>query len=279
MCFSSGCCFCFGNTCYSIMILRILSEATFLGLLIALVIFYKNIDNLIDKSLVLEITFKKDILNFKSLENSDFCTNYRNKYLNDTINLISDVAYFKENYEEFQNKLNISKIFLIIVLVLSFISVLNSICSTILYEFSLSGDSEDECGNCCFIIILIKFFIFLIFGTIYLCLFFIFENKFKSEFFNNFINFFISCDIVKVDNQLFKDLNYYINKSVLFIIIGFSIKIFANIIFLTEEICKYKHDGHVSHIECIDKIFFCCKKIEYDISPYGNEIITGVNYY
>ena len=263
MAISSGCCFCFGKTCYSIMILRIFSEATFLGLLIALVIFYSNINELIEKILFLEITFKKDVFLFKSLENSDFCTNYVTKYLNNTIKIISDVAYFKDNYESFQSKISISKIFLIIVLVLSCISVLNSICSTILYEFSLSGDSEDECGNCCFIIILIKFCVFLIFGIIYLCFFFISENNFKNEFFDNFINFFISCDIVKVDNQLFKDLNELISRSVLFVIIGFSIKIVVNIIFLTEEICKYKHDGYVSHIEWIDKIFFCCKKIEF----------------
>ena len=69
---SSVCSFCFGKTCYSIMILRIFSEATFLGLLIALVIFYSNINELIEKSLVLEITFKKDIFLFKSLENQIF---------------------------------------------------------------------------------------------------------------------------------------------------------------------------------------------------------------
>ena len=162
------------NTCYSLLILRALCEITLLVLLCFLVVYSKDINSLIDISYSTEITSKIDTYSYlyHNSDNSEFCINYKNKYLNKTINMISDVSYFKVSFEDFQSQIKLSKIFLIIVLVISCISVLNSICTTFLYEWSISGDYQEECRHCCYKITGFKFIIFILFGILYLCFFF-----------------------------------------------------------------------------------------------------------
>ena len=191
-----------------------------------------------------KITFKNNSYSYfyQYLDKSEFCTDYKNKYFKNTINIVSDVAYFKNNFENFQDKIFISKIFLIIVLVLSCISVLNSSCTIYLYDCSFSGDYEHEWKHCCFGITGIKFTFFLPFGILYLCFFIVGEIIFKKEFFNDFMEFFKSCNIAAVNNVLFEEINNYIGKSLLLGVIGFSIKIVINIIFLSYELHRIKKE-------------------------------------
>ena len=238
----SSICYC-NNACYSLLIIRVLCEITVLVLLSFLIVYSKNINSLIDDSFSKEITFKNKSYNYLyNLDNSEFCTSYKNKYLNNNTKIISDVSFFKEKFTFFKNIINISKIFLIIVLVLSCISVLNSICTSILYEYSLSNDYEDECRFCCYKLTGIKFIGFLLFGIIYLSLFLIGVNKFNKKFFNDFMNFFKSCDIATINIKFYEEINNYIDKSVLFAIIGFSIKICINIIYLIFEYYTHKKE-------------------------------------
>ena len=240
----SSFCYC-NNACYSLLIIRVLCEITVLVLLSFLIVYSKNINSLIDDSFSKEITFKNKSYNYLyhcNLDNSEFCTSYKNKYLNNNTKIIADVSFFKEKFKNFKNTINLSKIFLIIVLVLSCISVLNSICTSILYEYSLSNDYEDECRFCCYKLTGIKFMTFLVFGIFYLCFFFIGVNKFNKQFFNDFMEFFKSCDIAIINLKFFEEINNYIDKSVLFVIIGFSVKVCINIIYLIFEFYTHKKE-------------------------------------
>lgn len=240
----SSCCY-YNHTCYSLLVLRVLCEIVFLVLLSFLIVYSKDINSSIDDSFSKEITFKiksYNYYNYYNLANSEFCINYKNKYLNNNTNIISDVSFFKENLKDFQSQINLSKIFLIIVLVLSCISVLNSICTSILYEWSISGDYENECRFCCYELTGIKFAVFLLFGIIYLCFFLIGVNNFNKKFFNDFMEFFKSCDIANINLKLFEEIKNYIDISVLIVIIGFSIKVSINIIYLTCEYFTHKKE-------------------------------------
>lgn len=232
------------NTCYSLLILRALCEITLLVLLCFLVVYSKDINSLIDISYSTEITSKIDTYSYlyHNSDNSEFCINYKNKYLNKTINMISDVSYFKVSFEDFQSQITLSKIFLIIVLVISCISVLNSICTTFLYEWSISGDYQEECRHCCYKITGFKFIIFILFGILYLCFFLVGVNNFKNEFFNDFMEFFKSCDIYTINIELFEEIKNYIDKSVYFVIFGFSIKVGINILFIVFEHRRHKKE-------------------------------------
>jgi len=240
----SSFCYC-NHACYSLLVLRVLCEITFLVLLSFLVVYSKDINSLIDDSFSKEITFKiksYNYYNYYNLADSEFCINYKNKYLNNNTNIISDVSFFKENLKDFQSQINLSKIFLIIVLVLSCISVLNSICTSILYEWSISGDYENECRFCCYDLTGIKFAVFLLFGIIYLFFFLIGVNNFNKKFFNDFMEFFKSCDIATVKLKLFEEIKDYIDISVLLVIIGFSIKVSINIFYLIFECYTHKKE-------------------------------------
>ncbi len=61
------------------------------------------------------------------------------KYFNNAINKISDVSSFNDSLNEFKNQIIIDKIILIIFLVLSCISVYNSILTGIFYLVSWNG--------------------------------------------------------------------------------------------------------------------------------------------
>ena len=56
------------------------------------------------------------------------------------------------------------------------------------------------------------------------------------------MEFFKSCNIAAVNNVLFEEINNYIGKSLLFGVIGFSIKIVINIIFLSYELHRIKKE-------------------------------------
>jgi hypothetical protein len=241
----SSCFYCY-EACYSLLIIRVLCEIAFLLLLSFLVIYSKDINSLIDDSFSKEITFKIESYNYylyhQNLDNSEFCTNYKNKYLNNDTKIISDVSFFKVNLKDFQRRINLSKIFLIIVLVLSCISVLNSICTSILYEWSISGDYEHECKFCCYKLTGCKFVAFLIFGFFYLGFFLIGVIKFNKKFFNDFMEFFKSCEIANINMKVFEEIKNYIDISVILLIIGFSIKVCINIIYLTYECYTHKKE-------------------------------------
>ena len=56
------------------------------------------------------------------------------------------------------------------------------------------------------------------------------------------MEFFKSCDIYTINIELFEEIKNYIDKSVYFVIIGFSIKVCINIIFIVFEHHKHKKE-------------------------------------
>ena len=56
------------------------------------------------------------------------------------------------------------------------------------------------------------------------------------------MEFFKSCDIANINLKLFEEIKNYIDISVLLVIIGFSIKVSINIIYLTCEYFTHKKE-------------------------------------
>ena len=61
----------------------------------------------------------------------------------------------------------------------------------------------------------------------------------KKEFFNDFIEFFKSCNVTTINMKVFEEIKNYIDLSILLIIIELSIKIGYNIIYSSYD--GYKH--------------------------------------
>ena len=127
--------------------------------------------------------------------------------------------------------------------------------SSIFYELNSTCLPEDYLGNSCLKITVIEFFIFLIFSILPICFFILGQLKLKNDFFNDFMDFFKTCEMVSINEEFFEVVNYYIDKSFLLILIGFSRKISINIIFLGYVLYKYKNKIVVNY-KSVDIIFF-----------------------
>lgn len=248
---------CNESTSCPILVLRVLGELSLLAILSIIVVYSNIIQTSISDCYDTKITFK-----INNIQNSDFCVDYRDKYFNNTINKISDVSSFNDSLNDFKNRMFIDKIFLIILLVLSCISVYNSILTGIFYQVSWNEEIDEYPGNKCFIVTGIKFIIFLILFAFFLFFHLYGKIKFKEEFLDDILKFFDLCLVDKNFNS-FSDLDEYLNRITLLSIIGFSIKFIINILFIIFEIFRYIYNRDEYKISGKDVLetfctIFCC---------------------